>query len=1384
MKSFIKTLARHTNALTNCFALLTSLMSVSAGAQEVYLSSQMESDLHLNSAYYYNSDSDEYLYSQPEYITGSDLSSVKNQEDLFDRLKIAGTRYLPKPKMIPIGVDGLPIFIPLYEIGKQLGNDYVQRIFVLEQIYQQLGVRVIDKATYGSEAEQFNTLYISAERFAKKHGLVFGQAMPVDLWDQIVDGDMIWPEVRNIDGEDVLVPVVYLTDQTVANFKVTSHKWVAEGEFVYVGGVNIGPSSVMDIRTDFFQVVDKLSIQSGGRLNVSGNTQQAIIGGALDIYGGRISAEQNLNITAQSITLRPTISIDRNQYGERQVIGSAARVDAANGKIVLNAQQDIIALAANIQGKEVTLDAGGNIKVAGVQLQETLNYSIQGGYHNRTTVSYVGSKISGEDAVRLIAGGYIDITASDLISDQGVIEILAGQGIYVENEFGIVQEQMHSKIGKTTTDMSHFRTVAIKANLKAGKGIHMNTDVGPIVLRATDIESQDGTSLNAANGQVHLLMTKEQDQYSYNKLSEGLLTIKTEMETWDRDSAVYNTIVGGLEVNALQGMSVEYGGKAGEDTMGQIENLSKLPGMEWMADAQAMNCEVVHAGAWSNDLSPEEKQALIAQEVCADFGFVELMDMYEYDKSTMLSPAAMAIIAIAVSVATGGAGSGPMAAMMSAAQTTLMTQAIQVAANTALNGGSPYDAWKALGSKDNIRQLATSIVTAGVLSYANQAMGFTEAAAGTKDYGFFSAGQDSLSFADQAIQVVTETTISSTIDVLAQGGSLSDFGSDFEDQFKVMLVSNAANAIGQSMANGITNSVSEGAWGVALEYVGHAAVGCLVGVASNNGAENQDQNSDCSDGAFGAVSAHLVSDVYEAAHKEEVLDLLAEEQAYFANQLQGGATEGQLRLIAGSDRNTARRNIDRIRASGADLTKMSAALGALIAGADINIAAGAGSIAASASLEKMGIREVAVTLKDAIDQAILRDRISIPVIDASALIGPSNVEIPDQQKLIAELLNLRLKQAENGVWYLEEGNGVLRAIESVEQLNQLIELEMEGYRKLADLAAKISDAEKETEEFWKGIGETKYEGLVNALNREAEVWVADQEGTNPTPVQSPDQLAQSVEEGAYHFANAVSAGAVGLFIELLAPDFDQSQLVITDKVINDVMQLAETELGVSREQIEDMMTAYDVASAAYGVKGLVQGGGTVATYVVDSINRIKKNEDFDDLRFENLNIEAPAVPSSSTPGNVILGAKDELDRPTGVTAVITKDMLWTGSGPNQQILPPGFEGGANNHSRGHLLANILGGDGNDDRNLVTLFQQNANSPYMRGFEREVKNRVLDGEVVSYRAIPIYDGNDLVPSGVTLSARGSNGFAMDVSIQNINVLDYDIDKNSFLKYDPL
>jgi DNA/RNA non-specific endonuclease/Bacterial TSP3 repeat len=143
--------------------------------------------------------------------------------------------------------------------------------------------------------------------------------------------------------------------------------------------------------------------------------------------------------------------------------------------------------------------------------------------------------------------------------------------------------------------------------------------------------------------------------------------------------------------------------------------------------------------------------------------------------------------------------------------------------------------------------------------------------------------------------------------------------------------------------------------------------------------------------------------------------------------------------------------------------------------------------------------------------------------------------------------------------------------------------------------------------------------------------------------------------------------------------------------------------------------------------------------------------------------EPPEPPA--TPGTAY-GELDALGRPTGAAATIDRSLLRTGTSADRSIRPPGYEPGATPPlARGHLVAKLLGGSGGDARNLVTLIQNPTNTPVMSAFERQIATAVEDGQVVKLTAQPIYRGAEAMPRAVTLSARGSGGFQLDVTVLN-------------------
>ena len=124
------------------------------------------------------------------------------------------------------------------------------------------------------------------------------------------------------------------------------------------------------------------------------------------------------------------------------------------------------------------------------------------------------------------------------------------------------------------------------------------------------------------------------------------------------------------------------------------------------------------------------------------------------------------------------------------------------------------------------------------------------------------------------------------------------------------------------------------------------------------------------------------------------------------------------------------------------------------------------------------------------------------------------------------------------------------------------------------------------------------------------------------------------------------------------------------------------------------------------------------------------------------------------------GELDSLGRPTGVRATLSHPLP---DGSKATYDPPLYGGGARDHNRGHLLGRDLGGSGSDPRNIVTLWR-GANYPEMYWeVENPVKIAVENGQTVEYSVTPIYEGNNLVATGLWVEAKGSGGTGIPLNI---------------------
>ena len=202
----------------------------------------------------------------------------------------------------------------------------------------------------------------------------------------------------------------------------------------------------------------------------------------------------------------------------------------------------------------------------------------------------------------------------------------------------------------------------------------------------------------------------------------------------------------------------------------------------------------------------------------------------------------------------------PPAALPAVAVAYPVATVVQAAVSLINNGGHLDATLKELGSSDNLKQLAASLATAGLLSEVGQynfgttTHPFTLNSVTVKDSLTANVGRN-------LITGLTRATLTSAIT-----------GTDLETSIRTEVIASVLNAASAQGANWIGDQAQPGAQGqaAALNQFGHvfahAIAGCMAGAAGASApGSNTSAGSGCGAGALGAVVGELSAQLYGAA---------------------------------------------------------------------------------------------------------------------------------------------------------------------------------------------------------------------------------------------------------------------------------------------------------------------------------------------------------------------------------------------------------------------------------------------------------------------------------------------------------------------------------------
>ena len=418
---------------------------------------------------------------------------------------------------------------------RRLGDGLYEQRLIRDAVLAQTGQRFLASGLT-SDYEQYR--YLMDNALASKDALRL--SLGVSLTGEQVSAlthDIVWMENRIVDGQKVLVPVLYLAQADTRNVRGSS---LVQGRDLnlFTGGdlINVGT----------LRASNNLNIQSAGSvyqggLVEAGNDLQILAQDSIrNAMAGEIRASQ-----VSLVALRGDIINDRTAIRVRDGAGMRTLTDAgsrisARENLAVAAGRDLTSHGAISSGGNATLTAGQDINLAAKTDTSEKHEFSDGGHKSSITtdVKNLAATVTVGGNLTLEAGRDVTVIASQVQAGNN-LNIKAGQDFNVTSADDIHNVASKTKDGKKRITEENDRTTQVASVLSAGNNFNAQAArdtnlIASKIIAGNEAYLYSGNKLNllAAQNSTHTLYDmKEKGNWGAKKAQRDEVTQITHVGT-------------------------------------------------------------------------------------------------------------------------------------------------------------------------------------------------------------------------------------------------------------------------------------------------------------------------------------------------------------------------------------------------------------------------------------------------------------------------------------------------------------------------------------------------------------------------------------------------------------------------------------------------------------------------------------------------------------------------------------------------------------------------------------------------------------------------------------------------------------------------------------
>ncbi|MCV4291164.1 DUF637 domain-containing protein [Pseudomonas capsici] len=389
--------------------------------------------------------------------------------------------------------------------AKRLGDGLYEQRLVQQAIVARTGQAFLAGQT--SNEAQLKYLMNNAIASKEQLNLTIGVTLSPPQVAALTH-DIVWLEEHEVNGEKVLVPVLYLAQAN--NRLAPNGALIAGNDVTLTAGGNLDNVGTLRATNNLSatagnDLVNVGLIEAGNRLDLlAGNDLLNKAGGIL--YGRDVT----LSATRGDVINERTVTRAVGAEGYQDFADSAARVESVND-LTIKAGRDMQNIGGTLQaGRDLSLIAGRDVYIGAAQTETS---KVQGA-NTQSSITQLGSSVSVGRDLMALSGRDINVVASDIDAKRD-IAMAATENMTISSAADETHSLSRSK--KLTVQTDHVKQVS--ADLNAGGSIALNAGQDLAVI-SSRITAGENANLSAGEN-LSLLAAQDSDYYLYDKKSKG-----------------------------------------------------------------------------------------------------------------------------------------------------------------------------------------------------------------------------------------------------------------------------------------------------------------------------------------------------------------------------------------------------------------------------------------------------------------------------------------------------------------------------------------------------------------------------------------------------------------------------------------------------------------------------------------------------------------------------------------------------------------------------------------------------------------------------------------------------------------------------------------------